>query len=197
MPMCGRLRPDRRAEKICSRFSATATASTFPPRYNIAPTQPIAIVRAASRRAPVRAGALGSGSGLGRGPEAVLARSSMPAPKASRDKPAFKNAMRYRRCLVPASGFYEWRRGPGRAKQPFWLAPRGRRRDRLRRSVGDVVGSRRRRDRFRPASSPSTANATVAPIHDRMPVDHRPGRFRALADRRTGRGARPSEARAG
>ena len=45
-----------------------------------------------------------------------------------RDKGTTKNAMKYRRCLVPASGFYEWRTMPGsnsgRTRQPFWLRPR-------------------------------------------------------------------------
>jgi len=118
---------------MCGRFALTATPSQveqlfdiaglepFPPRYNIAPTQPICIVRTFPS---VRQGALvrwglvphwvkdpGSFSLL------INGRS-----ETALEKPAFRTAMRHRRCLVPVSGFYEWQRGANR-KQPYWIAP--------------------------------------------------------------------------
>ena len=113
---------------MCGRFALTATPDEiaalfglgeleeFPPRYNIAPTQPILMVTAAPRAprlqpaGPSRAsGALGADPRLGQEPgELPLlfnARSETAAEKAS-----FQAAMRHRRALVPASGFYEWKR---------------------------------------------------------------------------------------
>jgi putative SOS response-associated peptidase YedK len=89
------------------------------PRYNIAPTQPVVAVRAG-----------------GSGREAALlrwglvppwARDTRQAPINARaetaaDKPTFRHALRKRRCLVPASSFYEWAAVDGR-KQPYGFRP--------------------------------------------------------------------------
>ena len=88
------------------------------PRYNIAPTQPIAAVRISPGNKqrelthfhwgliPFWAKDIKIGSKM------INARSETAA-----EKPSFRNAMRYRRCLVPADGFYEWQKVDGR-KQP-------------------------------------------------------------------------------
>ncbi|MGF1544207.1 MAG: SOS response-associated peptidase [Parvularculaceae bacterium] len=98
----------------------------FPPRYNIAPTQPIAVVRrgvdGARECALVRWGFIPSwakGDALGRflGKPLINARAETAA-----DKPTFRSAFRRRRCLVPASGYYEWRTEAG-GRQPYLVAP--------------------------------------------------------------------------
>ena len=128
---------------MCGRFVLTATpeelealygivdAEDFPPRYNIAPTQPIAIVRmmgGGRHFALVRWGLVPVLGARTRRRSRLLINARA---EGIRDKPAFRNAMRYRRCLVPASGFYEWRRLPGSnsgtTRQPFWFRPRDRR----------------------------------------------------------------------
>ena len=164
---------------MCGRFALIATweeleallsgrdYEPFPPRYNIAPTQPIAIVRQVHhtrRFALVRWGLVPA---FVEDPKhfslLINART-----EGILDKPSFRNAMRYRRCLVPASGFYEWRR-QGKSKQPFWVRPR----------AGGVIAfaglwetwSDRDGGEIDSACIVTTsANAVVAPIHGRMPV---------------------------
>ena len=139
----------------------------FPPRYNVAPTQPIPIVRLMDGKrhfALVRWGLLPSWV---KDPKTftllINARGETVA-----EKPAFRAAMKRRRCLIPADGFYEWKAVGGR-KQPFfvrakaggplafaglwetWTGPNG--------------------EELETAAIVTTkANRTLAPIHDRMPV---------------------------
>ena len=98
----------------------------FPPRYNIAPTQPIPIVRLLDGKrsfALMRWGLL---------PSWVEEPKTFPLLINARgesvlDKPAFCNAVRRRRCLIPTDGFYEWQvGGTGGPKQPYFVrAKRG------------------------------------------------------------------------
>jgi len=91
----------------------------FPPRYNIAPTQPVPIVRLDQGKrqfALVRWGLI---------PSWVKEPKSFSLPHVARaesvnEKPAFRNAMKRRRCLVPADGFYEWSE-LGSRKRPFFI----------------------------------------------------------------------------
>ena len=120
---------------MCSRYSLTspheavrayfryANEAPFPPRYNIAPSQPVAIVRTGSNGtrelALVRWGLI---PGWVKDPREfkmlINARGETAA-----DKPSFRAAMRHRRCLVPADGFYEWTGSPG-SKRPHLIRPR-------------------------------------------------------------------------
>jgi putative SOS response-associated peptidase YedK len=120
-----------------SRLFGLADIDPFPPRFNIAPTQPILAVMAAPPREPgsnlpkrvavlLRWGLLPSWVKTPKEfPLLINARSESAAEKAS-----FRAAMRHRRVLIPASGFYEWRQQPKteaparRAGQPFWVRPR-------------------------------------------------------------------------
>jgi putative SOS response-associated peptidase YedK len=179
---------------MCGRFALTATAEEvralmgyldvvdFPPRYNIAPTQPVAIVRLERGERRFGLARWGLVPSFVTDPKnfALLfnARSESAA-----DKPAFRAAMRYRRCLFPASGFYEWRRGPGKAREPFWVHPRD----------GRVVAfaglwetwSDRDGGEIDTATILTTdANETIAPIHDRMPVIIAPDDFGRWLDTR-------------
>ena len=195
---------------MCGRFVLTATpeelealfgyldGEAFPPRYNIAPTQPIAIVRmvgGARRFALVRWGLVPSWV---KDPKKFSLLINARA-EGILDKASFRAAMRYRRCLVPASGFYEWRKMPGsnsgKTRQPFWLRPRaggpiafaGLWETWADRATGGEIDSG--------AIVTTAANGTVAPIHDRMPVVIAPAGFRAVADRRSGRGEQRCSAR--
>ncbi len=129
--MCGRFALDASWGDILEYFEAIASdqAMEMPPRLNIAPTQPIVAVvnEETSRRALlVRWGLIPAWV---KDPAdfttLINARSETAA-----TKPSFKTAMRHRRTLVPASGFYEWKRfGPssktkGLKSQPYWVRPK-------------------------------------------------------------------------
>lgn len=97
-----------------------AEQPNFPPRYNIAPTQPIPVVRLDSGRrslALVRWGLIPAWVKDPRGFSLLINARA----ESVLDKPAFRNAMRRRRCLVPADGFYEWKQ-EGARKRPFYAA---------------------------------------------------------------------------
>lgn len=114
--MCGRFSLLAPGELIADLFDLPE-APQLAPRYNIAPTQPVAAVR--TSRSGTREltyfqwGLIPSWSkDPSIGSRMINARSETAAEKAS-----FRSAMRYRRCLVPADGFYEWHQLNGR-KQP-------------------------------------------------------------------------------
>jgi putative SOS response-associated peptidase YedK len=92
------------------------------PRYNIAPTQPIVVVRADRRGrelVPVRWGFIPAWA---KDPKDLSLLVNARA-EGIGEKPAFRNAFRRRRCLIPASGFYEWQKRDRGAKQPFAVRP--------------------------------------------------------------------------
>jgi putative SOS response-associated peptidase YedK len=116
---------------MCGRYLITSTPEAmrqlfqypelpnFPPRYNVAPTQPVPIVRLHEGRrqfALVRWGLIPSWVKDPKTFSLVLqARSDSVL-----DKPSFKNAMKRRRCLIPADGFYEWNED---TRRPYVVRP--------------------------------------------------------------------------
>lgn len=164
--MCGRYVITSSPEAIRALFGY-AEQPNFPPRYNIAPTQAVPIVRLVDGKrhfALVRWGLIPAWV---KDPRAfsllINARG-----ESVNEKPAFRNAMKRRRCLFPADGFYEWQRA-GERKRPFfvhaksggpfafaglwetWTGPNG-------------------EEQETAAIVTTAANRTCAPIHDRMPV---------------------------
>jgi putative SOS response-associated peptidase YedK len=116
---------------MCGRYIITSTPEAmrtlfryveqpnFPSRYNVAPTQPIAIVRLMEGNrhfALVRWGLLPSWVKDPKSFALVINARG----ESVLDKPAFRAAMKRRRCLIPADGFYEWRATSG-GKQPFFI----------------------------------------------------------------------------
>src|SRR5437868_14092163 len=119
--MCGRYAILSAPETIRALF-AYQERPNFPPRYNVAPSQPIPIVRLVDgvrQFALVRWGLIPAWV---KDPRAfsllINARGDSVL-----DKPAFRAAMRRRRCLVPADGFYEWK-AEGDRRRPFAIRPR-------------------------------------------------------------------------
>jgi len=115
--MCGRYRLSR-PEKLTETFE-TEPFEDLPPHYNIAPTQPVATVRqAGSSRvlSIMRWGLIPSWArDISIGNQLINGRS-----ETLLEKPAFRESFRNRRCLIPADGFYEWKK-TGKAKRPFHL----------------------------------------------------------------------------
>jgi len=122
--MCGRYLITSAPEAF-RRFFGYREEPSFPPRYNVAPTQPVPIVRmveGARQFALVRWGLVPPWV---RDPRNFSLLVNARAESVN-DKPAFRNAMRRRRCLFPADGFYEWKdEGAGR-KRPFCVRPKDR-----------------------------------------------------------------------
>jgi putative SOS response-associated peptidase YedK len=117
--MCGRYRLSRRKQILEERFAADFGEQDWTPRYNIAPTQPVPVLRQPPGKPKrvlslMRWGLIPSWTKDASGAAGMInARSETAA-----EKPAFRDPMRCRRCLIPADGFYEWRR-TGANKQPF------------------------------------------------------------------------------
>jgi putative SOS response-associated peptidase YedK len=90
------------------------------PRYNIAPTQPIAAVWEAHGRREGHFARWGLVPGWVKDPREfpllVNARVETMA-----EKPAFRDALKHGRCIIPASGYYEWHTNPDKSKQPYYI----------------------------------------------------------------------------
>ena len=132
--MCGRFALLATGPMIAEQFGVTV-AHEIAPRYNIAPTQPVAAIRLddGGRRELTyfQWGLIPSwAKDPTIGSRMINARSETAA-----EKPSFRAAFKRRRCLIPASGFYEWQK-TGDGKQPIFIRPRRRRPLRPGRSVG-------------------------------------------------------------
>lgn len=103
----------------------------------------------------------------------------------ARTKPAFRAAARKRRCLIPASGFYEWKR-EGKRKRPFWIHPREPRVDAPCLAMAGLWEIWKPDADAEPLTSltvlTTAANTLMEPIHDRMPVFLQPGDYDAWLD---------------
>jgi putative SOS response-associated peptidase YedK len=160
--MCGRASLTTSPEELEEEYGLSALPP-LTPRYNIAPSEPMLAVR------PTPTG----------GREAVFLRWGLVRPGSEDAKApinlrleslargALKATARERRCIVPLSGFYEWKRA-GKARQPF----------NVRRKDGRVFGVAGLWERLESADHSlesclvltTAANTVVAPLHDRMPV---------------------------
>jgi putative SOS response-associated peptidase YedK len=119
--MCGRYCITSAPEAIRALFRYPEQPN-FPPRYNVAPTQPVPIVRIAHGQRQFALVRWGLIPAWVKDPKDFALLINARAESVN-DKPAFQNAMRRRRCLFPADGFYEWKTEGGR-KRPFLARPR-------------------------------------------------------------------------
>lgn len=119
--MCGRFTLTHPHEALAALFEARPGNDLPPvPNYNICPTNPVAVITSDGGQRRLRAmrwGFLPSWYKTpGDGPLIINARAETVA-----QKPAFREAIRSRRCLVPASGFYEWSEGPQGERLPWYF----------------------------------------------------------------------------
>lgn len=116
--MCGRYALISDPAELAAQFDI-APPSRYAPRYNIAPSQPVLLVRNEDQRrasALLQWGLLPSWS-----KQAAASRRSINArAETVAEKPSFRAAFRRRRCLVPADGYYEWAARDG-TKQPYFI----------------------------------------------------------------------------
>lgn len=121
--MCGRMTMTHPADAMARLFEA-APDNDLPetPRYNICPTQDVGVVTSDTgqrRYRPMRWGFLPHWYKTPTaGPLLINARAETIA-----EKPAFRAACRERRCLVPATGFYEWTKDAAGNRLPWYIRP--------------------------------------------------------------------------
>ncbi len=166
--MCGRFTLTTPASKLVEIFGLVDDFPPLPPRYNIAPTQPVAAIREQDgfrRLNMLRWGLLpfwAKSSSVGA--RMINARAETVA-----TKPAFRQAFKKRRCVIPADGFYEWMRS-GNEKLPYLFRLRS----------GEPFAFAGLWERWHNPQDDSTIdscaiitttpNSLVAKVHDRMPA---------------------------
>lgn len=118
--MCGRYSLSASPEEVQTLFKYIEQPN-FPPRYNIAPTQPIALVKHENGGRHFGLARWGLVPSWVKDPASFTLLLNARA-ETLEEKPSFRAAVRHRRCLMPANGFFEWQRS-GSVKQPYWIAP--------------------------------------------------------------------------
>lgn len=164
--MCGRYTLAAAPEAIQQAFDLESVPSGLTPRYNIAPTQPIPVITNQAPRALtfVTWGLIPSwAKDTSMAAQLMNARAETLA-----EKPSFRSAYKYRRCLVPADGFYEWMKD-GKTKRPQYIY----RRDRAVFAFAGLWERWNSPDGSEVLSATiitTEPNATIAPLHHRMAV---------------------------
>jgi len=169
LPVCGRYRLSRRKQLVEEYFDSAPWDDDWNPRYNIAPTQPVPVIRQ-NPKEPVRQlshmkwGLVPSWAKDVSGAAGMInARSETVT-----TKPAFRDPLKFRRCLIPADGFYEWSR-KGKAKQPICFEV----------NDGELFAFAGLWDGWRDPNGnwiricsilTTTPNSVTSAVHDRMPV---------------------------
>ena len=167
--MCGRYRLSRRKQIIEEHFDSVSGEEDWSPRYNIAPTQPVPIIRQHSKE-PRRELSLAR---WGLIPwwakdSAGAARMINARSETASSLPAFRDALKFRRCLVPADGFYEWKRA-GKTRHPYCFEV----------NDGELFAFAGVWERWKDPSGnlvescsilTTAPNAVTSTVHDRMPA---------------------------
>lgn len=165
--MCGRYASTLPPEMMVELYQLLNTIELVP-RYNIAPTQPVAAVWEAHGRREAHFARWGLVPGWVKDPREfpLLINARV---ETMTEKPAFRDSVKHGRCIIPASGYYEWHTSPDKSKQPYyitmsddapmalaglyasWMGPNGEEID----SVATITVA---------------ANGQLSSIHDRMPA---------------------------
>lgn len=165
--MCGRFSLAATGEEVAAHYELPEVPFVVP-RYNIAPTQPVAAIRLKSSGSReftfFQWGLIPSwAKDPSTGSKMINARAETVA-----DKPAFRAAFKRRRCLLPATGFYEWQQTNGR-KQPMYIHA----------AEGGIVSLAGLWEVWQSPDGglletctilTTTPNSLMEPIHNRMPV---------------------------
>lgn len=179
--MCGRFYLDVLAEELIEQFGLSA-AQQLPAHYNITPSQEVAAIRSkAGKREliPLHWGLIPSWA-----KDRKFAYRTINARAESVDtKPSFRAAFKHRRCLIPASGFFEWKTTP-QGKQPYCITSVDEKPfafaglyEHWEDGEGEKIDSC--------CIIVTEAKGEIATIHDRMPVILSPGNYDAWLDGET------------
>jgi putative SOS response-associated peptidase YedK len=167
--MCGRYRLSRGKQIIEEYFDTAPWEDDWNPRFNVAPTQPVPVIRQHPNE-PIRQVSLMKWGLVPHwAKDASIATSTINAKsETAATKPAFRDPLKFRRCLIPADGFYEWEK-TGASKQPYCFEV----------NDGELFAFAGLWDGWRDASGnwvktcsilTTTPNAVASAVHDRMPV---------------------------
>ena len=171
--MCGRFLNSLPPAETARLFRTTNVAPNYPARFNIAPTDPVLAVRWNAKTGERSLDALRWGLiPYGARDRSMAARLINARAETLATTPAFRDAFQRRRCLIPASGFYEWRKD-GKTRTPYAIVP----------TDAPLFAFAGLWENWRdPAQGENAAwvrsctivtgepNALLAPIHGRMPV---------------------------
>jgi putative SOS response-associated peptidase YedK len=167
--MCGRYKLSRRKQLVEEYFDSVSDEPEWSPRFNIAPTQPVPVIRQHPTQPIRQLSVMRWGLIPSWAKDSSVAASMINArSETAATKPAFRDAMKTRRCLIPADGFYEWKRD-GKSKQPYCFEVNG----------GELFAFAGLWDRWRDPGGQwvqscsiltTTPNAVTSAVHDRMPV---------------------------
>lgn len=179
--MCGRFLLNAPLEALEAQFEAVAGAD-FAPRFNIAPTQAVPVVKETAIGRVITLHHWGLIPSWAKDP-ALGGRLANARGETVAEKPSFRTAFRRRRCLVPASGFYEWQVRAGGSKQPYLIQS----------ATGGILAFAGLWERWEGPDGclesctiiTTVANAFMAPVHDRMPVILAAGEYQAWLDPQT------------
>jgi len=176
--MCGRYTVTATPEAIARHFELREVPE-LRPRFNVAPMQPVPVVRATPEGRRLDLLRWGLVPPWAKDPRSGSRMVNARAERAA-SAPAFRAALRARRCLLPSDGFYEWQGARG-ARRPFHL----------RLASHELFAFAGLWERWRsPEGEPletctvltTDANGAVRPIHDRMPVILAPGAYTRWLD---------------
>jgi putative SOS response-associated peptidase YedK len=167
--MCGRYRLSRRKQLVEEYFDCGPWDDDWSPRYNIAPTQPIPVIRQSPKEPVRQISSMKWGLIPNWARDVSIASSTINAKsETAAIKPAFRDPLKFRRCLIPADGFYEWKRN-GASKQPYCFET----------GDGELFAFAGLWDGWKNADGQwiktcsiltTTPNAVTSAVHDRMPV---------------------------
>ncbi|HEX2329555.1 MAG TPA: SOS response-associated peptidase [Candidatus Angelobacter sp.] len=180
--MCGRYRLTAKERYIAEHFGVDEAEVHWSARYNLAPTQEVAVIRQ-DRKEPKRHFSLMRWGLIPYWSKdaSIAARTINAMAETVAEKPTFRDAVRKNRCLIPADGFYEWKKLGAKEKQPYNIGMRDDGLfafaglwDRWKTPGGDI---------WETCSVITTdANSLLQPIHTRMPVILKPEDYDSWLD---------------
>jgi putative SOS response-associated peptidase YedK len=183
--VCGRYTLTAPPARIAEHFDLPAEATgALRPRYNVAPGQPVPVVSETDGRrglALLHWGLRGVGApGAPRPPTPINARIESAA-----EVPAFRDALARGRCLVPADGFFEWRKRAG-GPEPHWIALPDRALFAFAGLSAPAAGEAAGGEAGSVAILTRPARGRLRELHERMPVILAPADYAAWLDPRHG-----------